>query len=193
MRIVCICGSPRKNGNTTKILNEFVRAFHQNGFCVSQYFISDLNVEYCCGHKYCELDGSCIKNDDVKRVIDDIATADMVIVASPSYWGDVTGQFKVFIDRCTPYGNLNPSRKYQPNGAKGIAIAVRAGQNKKENEHLVATIEHFLGHLDIPLLSSFTVEGIDKLSDLEERPEILARAFEFAKTIGKSDPIIEGE
>lgn len=183
MKAVCICGSPRKNGNTARILNEFARALSDNGFDVSQHFISELNIGYCCGHKWCEINGKCVQDDDVKAIINDISLSQLVVLASPSYWGDITGQFKVFIDRCTPYCNMNPSRTYKSNGAKGVAIAIRAGQSKKENENLVHTMEHFMGHLDIPLLSSFTAEGIDKLSDLENKPEVLKKAYDFGKSI----------
>lgn len=44
-------------------------------------------------------------------------------------------------------------------------------------------MEHFFGHLDIPLLSSFTVEGIDKLNDLDNKPEILKKSYDFGKSI----------
>ena len=88
-------------------------------------------------------------------------------------------QMKVFIDRCTPYYNNNQNRKPSSNNIKGAAIAIRAGQNKKENENLVHTFEHFLGHLNIPLISSFTVEGVNNGNDLESRPEVLMEAYNF--------------
>lgn len=49
--------------------------------------------------------------------------------------------------------------------------------------NLVHTIEHFLGHLDIPLISSFTVEGIDSESDLLQRPQVLADAYAFGENL----------
>ena len=66
---------------------------------------------------------------------------------------------------------------------KGVAVAIRAGQNKKENENLVNTIEHFLGHLNIPLIANFTVEGIDTAEDLKNKPDALERAYDFGKSI----------
>lgn len=183
MKVVCLCGSPKKDGNTSKILNEVVRALHESGAEVTQYFIGERNINYCTGCKLCEKDGECIQNDDVKTIIDDIYASQLVIVASPSYWGDITGQMKVFIDRCTPYCNENINRKPSPDNIKGIAIAIRAGQNKKENETLIHTFEHFLGHLNIPLISNFTAEGINTADDLKNKPEVLIKAYEFGKSI----------
>ena len=183
MKAVLICGSPRKNGSTSKILNEISHALHENGFDISQHFINDLEIGYCGGHKTCEITGACIQHDDVQKVVNDMFSAQLVVVASPSYWGDITGQLKVFIDRCTPYCNTNPARISKANGTKGIAVAIRAGSNKSENENLVHTIEHFLGHLDIPLLAGFTAEGINTPDDLEGKAEVLKDAFNFGKSI----------
>jgi multimeric flavodoxin WrbA len=104
-------------------------------------------------------------------------------MASPSYWGDITGQMKVFIDRCTPYCNINPNRQSIPLGKIGVAVVVRAGQSRKENENLIATIEHFLGHLDIPLKHQFAVEGISTVKDLKNNPSVLERASIFGREI----------
>ncbi|MPN52403.1 hypothetical protein SDC9_200064 [bioreactor metagenome] len=49
--------------------------------------------------------------------------------------------------------------------------------------NLVHTIEHFLGHLDIPLTSYFTVEGIDSEKELLHRPDILADAYSFGEKL----------
>ena len=114
---------------------------------------------------------------------DDLSRSNLVIVASPSYWGDVTGQLKVLIDRCTPYCNTRHLDFLKQSMIKGIAVAVRAGRNKEENENLVGTIEHFLDHLNIPLITKFTVEGIDTAEDLENKPEILTDACDFGKNI----------
>jgi hypothetical protein len=68
---------------------------------------------------------------------------------------------------------------------KGVAIAIRAGGNKAENENLVKTITHFLGHLEIPVIASFTAENIDTPEDLRNRPEILQAAYEFGINLKK--------
>ena len=94
-----------------------------------------------------------------------------------------TAQLKTFIDRCTPYCDTNSQRKLVSNGTKGLAVAIRAGSSKTENENLVSTIEHFLGHLNIPLVSSFTVERLDTVEELVKRPEILNEAYDFGKNL----------
>ena len=179
MKALCISGSPRRNGNTARILGEVARGLKNRGVVVKQIVLSDLNIKYCLGDKSCFQTGDCIQRDDVAKIVHEMYDSQLVIVASPSYWGDVTAQMKTFIDRCTPYCDGNPVRKARPKETKGVAIAVRAGNNKKGNENLVDTIEHFLGHHGIPLITSFTVEGIDTIEDLDNRPEIMRQAYNF--------------
>ena len=95
----------------------------------------------------------------------------------------MTGQMKVFIDRCTPYCNARHTDNISRAMIKGVAVAVRAGRNREENENLVHTFEHFLGHLNIPLISNFTVEGVDTAEDLKNKPEILKSAYDFGKNL----------
>ncbi|MDR3001262.1 MAG: NAD(P)H-dependent oxidoreductase [Fibromonadaceae bacterium] len=123
------------------------------------------------------------QNDDMNKIIAKIYESDIIIMASPSYWGDVTGQMKVFIDRCMPYCNVNPNRLPIPIEKTGIVVAVRAGQNKKENKNLITTIEHFLGYLDIPLKYQFTIEGMSTEQDLKNNPSVLEKATDFGKEI----------
>ena len=183
MKAVCIVGSPKPKGNTSAIVAEIFRALETHNIQTQLYRLSDLNIAYCCGCKSCDTTGKCVQSDDVQKVIHDVFDAQLVIVASPSYWGDITGQMKVFIDRCTPYCNTNSARLPISSSAKGVAVAVRAGGNKQENMNLVHTIEHFLGHLDIPLISYFTVEGISSEQDLLHRPDALADAFTFGEEL----------
>ena len=183
MRALCISASPRENGNTSRILNEIARGLKDNGYGVKHLILADLDIRYCHGDKSCFKSGACVHHDDVPQVVGEMFDSQLVIIASPSYWGDVTAQMKTFIDRCTPYCDGSPARKISAKDTKGIAVAIRAGRNRKENENIVNTIGHFLGHLDIPLISSFTATGIDTKEDLDKRPEILLEAYEFGKNI----------
>lgn len=187
MKVICILGSPKPKGNTATILNEIERPLREHSVEIVRYCLGECKINYCIGCKSCFGEsGRCVHDDDVQKITHDLSSANLVIVASPSYWGDVTGQTKVFIDRCTPYCNVRYSDSIIKSATKGVAVAVRAGRNKQENENLVGTIEHFLGHLNIPLISNFTVEGVDTAEDLANKPEILTAAYDFGKGILES-------
>jgi len=183
MKALSISGSPRKNGNTARILSEIEQGLKDQGYKTKHITLPESNIKYCQGEKSCSKTGICIHDDDVAMIVDEIYSSQLVVIASPSYWGDVTAQMKTFIDRCIPYCGNNSKKTIKTNETKGAAVAVRAGKSKAENENLVKTIEHFLGHLEIPLVSSFTVEGIDAAEDLEKRPHVLKEAYSFGKSL----------
>lgn len=182
LKAVCIVGSPRAEGSTATIAAEIVGALVEHGYQAQTILIGDADIAYCFGCRACEKTGECVQTDDVQQIVESMLYADMVIMASPSYWGDITGQLKVFIDRCTSYGNANPARKAMQTSAKGVAIAVRAGKSIGESMRLVATMEHFLSHLDIPLVRYFTAEGIGSKADLC-KGDTLARAHAFGEML----------
>ncbi len=168
MKITCLVGSARNHGSTNFMVDSFIKGVNENHDVeVKKYYISKLNIHYCLGCKKCYENGECIQNDDVKIIVEDILTSDFVIIASPSYWGDVPGQLKTFFDRNTPYGNTNEKRVlFSKTGAKGMAIAIRAGKTEKENSLILDYIEHYLGHLDIEPIIRISLCETDSLDDL---------------------------
>lgn len=129
----------------------------------------------------CARTGQCIQRDDMDLLIADLLIADVVVMASPSYWGDVTAQLKTFIDRCTPLSNTRLEKTIVPPGKRGIAVAVRAGQSLQENQHIVDTIAHMYGHLGITLAASVTLEGIRIPADLTT--EKLQSGYQIGRSI----------
>ena len=108
--------------------------------------------------------------------------ADIIVSVSPSYWADIPGQFKAFIDRCTPWCNTHePHASIKP-GKKGYAIALRTGPNMSECERIIGSIEHFYGHLEI------TCSGSLGLCSIECKESVVVRKGEidtFCKMINR--------
>ena len=87
MKVVCISGSPKATGNTATILSEIERPLKEQGIEVVRYCLGSCKINYCKGCKSCFGDSNkCVQNDDVKMILDDLSTSNLVIVASPSYW-----------------------------------------------------------------------------------------------------------
>lgn len=183
MKAVCILGSPRSNGSTATLLATVMDTLKASSVDMTLFRLGEMRIAYCTGCRSCDINGSCVQRDDMGKIIPAIFDSNIIIVASPSYWGDVTGQMKTFIDRCLPYCNTNPNRLQIPEGKTGAAIAVRSGQSSGENDNLIATMRHFLGHMDIPLKHTLTVEGVSSEQDLVDKPALLARAISFGNEI----------
>ena len=81
------------------------------------------------------------KNLNFDLLIKEFEKADIIISVAPSYWADVPGQFKAYIDRCTPWCNTHEPHASLSKGKKGYSIVLRTGPNMKECERLISTIE----------------------------------------------------
>ena len=186
MKAICIIGSPKDDGNTAQVVAKIIGGMSDIGIEVARYVLGSTNIHFCKGCKSCYETRRCIQRDDVDTILEDLLTADIVLVASPSYWGDVTGHLKVFIDRCLPLCNTIDGTTPVPSGKIGVAVAIRAGKSKGENQHLIDTIEHFFGHLKINPSYRFSIEGVQTRTDLATKTFELERAYELGLEIGQS-------
>ncbi len=98
MKIVAICGSPRK-GNTYSVLNSINENFPDIDFKI--LMLKDLDLEICRGCYGCVVRGEekCPIKDDRDMIIEEMTNADGVIFASPTYSHMVTAIMKNFFDR----------------------------------------------------------------------------------------------
>lgn len=118
------------------------------------------------------------------ELLNEIVLCDALVLASPSYWRDVTAQMKTFIDRCLPLcEHTNPGA--MTTGRKGYSVAIRAGMDKNESLRLIDTFDHFFGHLKIKPSGMLTFEGVSSPNDLTQ--DHLREAFRFGKYIGTQD------
>lgn len=100
MTILIINGSPRKNGATATILHTMEKyLLLKENVLVEFVDISDLEMDPCKGCCVCYKTGQCFMKDDAEKLSDRIGAADGVIIGSPTYASNVSGQLKQFIDR----------------------------------------------------------------------------------------------
>ena len=100
MNIVIINGSPRKNGATATILHMMEEKLLQKEDAFVEFVdISNLEMNPCQGCCSCYKTGHCYMKDDAEKLSDKIAAADGLIIGSPTYASNVSGQLKQFIDR----------------------------------------------------------------------------------------------
>ena len=100
MKIIIINGSHRKNGATALILHQMGQKLETySNVEIRFYHVADLNLNYCTGCCKCYKYGKCIFNDDIEKLSENIETADGIIIGSPTYAANVSGQMKVITDR----------------------------------------------------------------------------------------------
>lgn len=97
------------------------------------------NLEYsgCCGREACFYEGKCHVRDGLTPILKDIKNADALIFSSPSYFSNVTGLMKDFMDRTTPYC------KEKLLGGKSAVLFAVGGAGTKSVKQCVGTMKEF--------------------------------------------------
>ena len=168
MKVLVVNCSPVKNGATAEIV-KVVTNYMNTSFEAKSICIDDYKVELCKGCRSCHKTAKCIQQDDVTRIMNEFEQANVIISVSPSYWADIPGQYKVFIDRCTPWCNTHEPHASVGSGKTGYSIALRTGPNMKECNRIIETIEHFYGHLEINSKGSLGLCSIECKKDVTSR------------------------
>ena len=170
MNVLVMNCSPVRNGATAEIVN-IVNTNLQEKYDIRKICIDDYDFNYCKGCRTCHNTAKCIQNDDVDKIIEQYEWADIVISVAPSYWADIPGQFKAFIDRCTPWCNTHEPHAKISSGKKGYSIALRTGSSMRECDRIIESIEHFYGHMEIEACGSLGLCSIEYKEALEDRKD----------------------
>lgn len=127
MKVVSLLGSPRKNGNSTQLAETVASILEENGSNVTRFFLNTLTFKGCQACGACKGKSEvCIVNDDLTPALEAVKEADVIIMATPVYWGDISAQLKGFIDRTYSYltpGFMTEEIKHRlPGGQKLVYI-----------------------------------------------------------------------
>lgn len=99
-KVLILMGSPRKNGNTKILCDEFERGAKEAGHETEQVAVRDLKINGCLGCNGCQRNGgTCVQKDDMTDIYEKITAADVIALASPIYYYTWTAQLKAVIDR----------------------------------------------------------------------------------------------
>ena len=117
MKAVLINGSPRKGWNTHQMIMKACEGARDAGAEVQEFDLYDLNFSGCrscfaCKVKGSKTEGGCSYPDDLKPVMDAVKEADVLVLASPVYLGQLSAQMNLFWERLM-FANLSYS-SYKP-------------------------------------------------------------------------------
>ena len=168
MNALVINCSPVRSGATAEIVKTVANSLSQK-YIVESICVDDYDIRFCKGCRACHTTAVCVQHDGVDQIMERFEWADVIVSVSPSYWADVPGQFKAFIDRCTPWCNTHEPHAKLSGGKKGYAIALRTGPSMPECQRIISTIEHFYGHLEIACCGSLGLCSVEYKEAVEPR------------------------
>jgi multimeric flavodoxin WrbA len=140
MRIMTILGSPRRQGNTAKVLGWMEEQFRADGHEVDLANILDYHVQGCgecmaCKRGTVEL---CSIGDDANGLYRRMVAADLVLIAAPVFCWGFPAQIKGLIDRMYCMMDFDGERPNAPRlRGKWMALLLTGGGEETNNADLV--------------------------------------------------------
>jgi multimeric flavodoxin WrbA len=149
-KIVALLGSPRKESNSADIAQKIMDTAAALGAEGETYSLYQLDYSGCIACMGCKKTADeCVLRDDLTTALRAIRAADILIVASPVYFGQVTGPMKCALDRM--YSFMPPtyltggSRTRLAPGKHCVAILTQGSPDPEAFAHIFPTLEQFLG------------------------------------------------
>ena len=99
-KVLILEGSPRRNGNSAILSEEFARGAKEAGGDVEKVWITGKKIAGCLGCNGCYRNGGeCVLKDDMAEIREKMLAADVIVLVSPIYFYSMTAQMKAVIDR----------------------------------------------------------------------------------------------
>lgn len=160
MDILVLNGSPRPQGETAKMIAAFGAAAERAGHTVTVIDVCRLNIRGCLACEYChgKGQGTCAQKDDMQAIYEKLRETDMLVLASPIYYHNLSGQLKCAIDRF--YAALYPAA---PARLKKAAMFLASGDADMDVGARFSYEGDFLGYLGLEDGGLFTTHDPDVL------------------------------
>lgn len=176
-KVLIIAGSPRKEGNSEILCDQFAKGAKVAGNQVEKIVVNDKKIGYCLACGGCKYNsGKCVINDDMSEVLEKMIEADVIVMSTPVYFYSIDGQMKVLIDRT--YARYTEIRN------KDFYFIMTAAVGQKEA--LNRTLECFRGFTDC--LSGAQEKGIIYGNSAWGKGEVkgssaMEQAYEYGKNV----------
>jgi multimeric flavodoxin WrbA len=148
-KIMIIDGGPRRNMNTAQMLQKIAEGISSadKDIEVKTVRLYDLDYKGCFSCMACKVAGRasnvCRFRDALTPVLEDIAQADGLVLGSPIYFGDVTGQMRTFLERLSfPWLSYNDYSLTAPKRMKVVLVETMNGTPQRNNSNGYGSMAH---------------------------------------------------
>lgn len=191
MKIVCLLGSPRENGNSSTIAKRFCNVAERFGAKVRTFVLNNLDLRGCQGCMACKtmLD-RCVLEDDLTEVLEAVRKTDVLVLASPVYFWDVSSQLKTFIDRTFSYlvpdFITNTKKSRLSPGKKLVLILAQNNPDRSSFPDIFRKIDYFFnayGFSERRLIRAF---GVHEPGEVAAHEDVMLLAEKTAEMLCRS-------
>lgn len=174
-KVLLIVASPRRNGNSEILCDEFMRGAKEAGHTAEKIYLQKEKLGYCMACYACRNTKKCVQKDAGNEILEKMVVADAIVFSTPVYFYAMNGQLKTLIDRTLP--------RFAELSGKAYLLATAADTGKDAIEGTVSDYKNFL-RMTPDLIDTEHIYGLgawDK-GDIHGNPAI-KQAYEAGKNV----------
>lgn len=184
MYLLAFHGSPRSQGNSEILLDQFLEGVKSRGIIFEKIRLYELYFKPCIECDACETEGFCILEDDMTRLYPKILEADFLVLSAPIFFYTLPSYVKAFFERFQVFWvqkNLL-GRAFTKKKTKGILFCVGATRGKKLFECAVRSFKYVLDTIEGVYIGGVFIRNVDRKGEILKHSSVL----ETVKMLGQS-------
>ena len=182
MKVVVLHGSARTGGDTDTLAERFLRGLSGSGpHEVTHFRPIEMHIEHCRACMKCAGGNGCVIEDDMQAVYPAFCAADIVVLATPMFWGYMTSQLKTLFDRLEA---IVSDRCF---GRKDFVLLIGYRQYYGSMVAWLDRIAGFAGSRSHAITAQTFDPAAGKDIPIAEFPDVLAEAERLGRDLGASE------
>lgn len=175
-KVLIISGSPRKGGNSDLLCDRFMEGAKESGNTVEKVFLHDLKIGHCMACYGCRGTKKCVQKDDMEELLEKMADADVLVLATPVYFYSMDGMLKTMIDRTLP--------RYTEIRDKEVYLIATAAAGERLMKRTMDALEGFTDCLPgAKVRQKIYGAGVYQKGEVKNTP-VFQRAYMAGKMLG---------
>lgn len=173
--LVILGGSPRRGGNSARLLAQFAAGAEALGACVEVVWADTLGILPCRGCDRCRTE-ACIQTDAAPGLLTRLSRASGICVSTPVYFGGVPAPLKALIDRAQADWWRRVDRPFVGPARPGFLLATAGRDRPDAFAGLEQTVRAFFFAQGVRLVGRVLAPGVDAAGEIEAQPSLLKAA-----------------
>ena len=178
-KIIILNGSPRPKGNTSSLVAEFAKGAKEANCEVTVFELDKMDIHGCkgCFGGGKDPEHPCVQRDDMEKIYPVYREADVVVLATPLYYWNFSGQLRTAFDRLFAVAECDPNYR----NPKKESVLLMAAEGYGFDDALVY-YQNLMKHLGWKELGHVLAGGVMKVGDIKDHKE-LKEAYELGKFV----------
>ena len=187
MNVLCLLGSPRVEGNSATIARRLCEDLVRRGAALDLHELASLRFSGCRNLFHCKTGSErCGLRDDLTPVLDSLYQADVLILASPIYFTDLSSDTKAVIERLfsffVPDYVTNPIKSRLPSGMRLVLVQTQ-GEPEAQYADLLDRYAKSFRMLGIEETHLIRACGVREPGEVDDRADVWRRVEAVAETL----------